>query len=892
MRKRSLHAAVLILLIVTGGLLRAPLGAQDSARLTEASLDGLTWRNLGPFRAGTWISDIAVPERPPRAHLYTFYVALRYGGLWKTTNSGTTFELVFDEPDVTGIGCVTIAPSNPDVIYVGTGDASSVRVAYPGNGVYKSVDAGKTWQRVGLEATSQIGRIVVHPHDPDIVYVAAMGRLWSTGPDRGVYRSTDGGRRWKKVLYVDEETGAIDIVVNRRDPDTLYAATYQVQRRPWRLYEGIGTGSGIHKTTDGGRTWKKLSGGLPTGPQGRIGLDLYQKSPNILYAVTENLALRPPTPAEIQRAKEQGVEPRERPIGGEVYRTDDGGRTWKKMNSADDDVSSKAGYSFNQIRVDQQNDRKILISCDSLISSEDGGKTFRGLDWSRRALFASAFGDFRSMWIDPEDSNRMIMGTDGGVHVSYDGGKTVDHHYNLPGGEIYAIDVDMEDPYHIYAGLQDHDSWKGPINGPHGRVGPEDWVTVGDNDGMYNRVDPTDSRWVYNSIQWGGQYRADQKTHTRKRIVPTRPAGQPPLRFNWTPPILLSPHNPAIVYTGAQVLFRSLDRGDHWQEISPDLTTNDPERISPPGMTVQFCTLTTLSESPLQAGVIWAGADDGKVQVTTNHGASWTDVTPNLAAAGAPAHYWTTRVLASRFAAGTAYVTKSGRRYDEMKTVVMKTTDFGKTWASVAGNLPDRSLDVVVEDLEDEQILFVGSDRGVYVTLDGGRDWVAFKGNMPTVPVTDMVIHPREHDLVAATYGRGLFVTNVAWLAEAKEGVLQKDAHLFAIRPRAVPREGPWGNFELYGDRHLIVPNDDGVNVDFFLRSKPAEKVKVAIADGAGATVRTIEAEGRAGLNRVTWDVTAGRGRRLGPGVYGVTVEAGGQTLTGTARVVPEGHPR
>jgi len=309
-------------------------------------------------------------------------------------------------------------------------------------------------------------------------------------------------------------------------------------------------------------------------------------------------------------------------------------------------------------------------------------------------------------------------------------------------------------------------------------------------------------------------------------------------------------------------------------------------------MTVQFCTLTTLSESPLQAGVIWAGADDGKVQVTTNHGASWTDVTPNLAAAGAPAHYWTTRVLASRFAAGTAYVTKSGRRYDEMKTVVMKTTDFGKTWASVAGNLPDRSLDVVVEDLEDEQILFVGSDRGVYVTLDGGRDWVAFKGNMPTVPVTDMVIHPREHDLVAATYGRGLFVTNVAWLAEAKEGVLQKDAHLFAIRPCAVPREGPWGNFELYGDRHLIVPNDDGVNVDFFLRSKPAEKVKVAIADGAGATVRTIEAEGRAGLNRVTWDVTAGRGRRLGPGVYGVTVEAGGQTLAGTARVVPEGHPR
>jgi photosystem II stability/assembly factor-like uncharacterized protein len=886
MHKRSLRRSALVIVVLAAvGLLRAPIAAQDVPPVSESSLAGLTWRNLGPFRAGSWISDIAVPERPARAHLYTFYVAVRYGGLWKTTNNGTTFELVFDEPDVTGIGCLAIAPSNPDVIYVGTGDAASVRVAYPGNGVYKSVDAGKTWRRVGLEATSQIGRIVVHPRDPDVVYVAAMGRLWSTGPERGVFKSTDGGKSWKKVLYVDEETGAIDIVVNRRDPDTLYAATYQVQRRPWRLYEGKGTGSGIHKTTDGGRTWKKLSGGLPRGPQGRIGLDIYQRDPDVLYAVTENLSLRPPTPPEIERAKARGVEARDRPIGGEVYRTDDGGRTWKKMNSAGDDVSSKAGYSFNQIRVDQQDDRKILINCDSLISSTDGGRTFQGLDWNRRSLFSSAFGDFRAMWIDPEDSNRMIMGTDGGVHVSYDGGKTVDHHYNLPGGEIYAIDVDMEDPYHIYAGLQDHDSWKGPINGPHGRVGPEDWVTVGDNDGMYNRVDPNDSRWVYNSIQWGGQFRADQKTHTRQSIVPTRPSGAPPLRFNWTPPILLSPHNSAIVYTGAQVLFRSLDRGDHWEEISPDLTTNDPERISPPGMTVQFCTLTTLSESPLKAGIIWTGADDGKVQVTTNHGASWTDVTANLAAAGAPAHYWTTRVLASRFAAGTAYVTKSGRRYDEMKTVVMKTTDFGRTWRSVAGDLPDRSLDVVVEDLEDEHILFAGSDRGVFVTLDGGGRWVAFKGNMPTVPVTDMVIHPREHDLVVATYGRGLFVTNVAWLAEVRQGALEKEAHLFAIRPRAMPRERPWGNFELYGDRHLIVPNDDGINVDFFLRTKPAEKVVVTLADGTGAAVRTLEAEGRAGLNRVSWDVTLGRGRRAAPGEYLVTVKAGGATLTGKAKV-------
>jgi len=894
MRIIRIFLLLLAVLLLTGGLSSEPLSAQaqGASQLSAASLEGLTYRNLGPFRAGSWISDIAVPDGPARAHLYTFYVAVRYGGLWKTTNNGTTFELVFDHPDVTGIGCLAIAPSDSNVIYVGTGDAASVRVAYPGDGVYKSTDAGKTWKKMGLSDTHHIGRIVVHPANPEIVYVAAMGRLWSTNEERGVFKSADGGKTWKKVLYVDEKTGAIDLVINRRDPDTLYGATYEVQRRPWRLYEGTGTGSGIHKTTDGGRTWKKLAGGLPTGPQGRIGLDIYQKNPDILYAVTENLSMRPPTEEEIARAKERKTEARPRPVGGEVYRTEDGGRTWKKMNSAADDVSSKAGYSFNQIRVDQNNDKKILINCDSLISSEDGGRTFKGLTWANRGLFSSAFGDYRTMWIDPRDSDRIIMGSDGGVHISYDGGKTCDHYYNLPGGEIYAIDVDLEDPYNIYAGLQDHDSWKGPINGKHGRVGPEDWVTVGDNDGMYNRVDPNDSRWVYNSIQWGGQYRADQETHTRKLIQPTRPAGQPPLRYNWTPPILLSPHNSAIVYTGAQVLFRSLDRGNHWEEISPDLTTNDAEKISPPGMTVQFCTLTTLSESPVKAGVIWTGADDGKVQVTTTHGATWTDVTPKLTAAGAPAHYWTTRVLASRFAAGTAYVTKAGRRYDEFKTVVMKTTDFGATWTSVAGDMPDRAVDVVVEDLKDTDILYIGTNKGVFATIDGGRRWVAFKGNMPTVPVTDMVIHPRENDLIVASYGRGLWVTNVGWLGEAKGGALDKDVHLFAIRPRPIPPEGPWGNWELYGDRHLIVPNDDGVNVDFFLKAKPAEKVKVTVADAAGTTLRTIEAEAKAGLNRVTWDLGAGRGRRAAPGEYTVTLKVGERTLTQKARVVPAGHAR
>ena len=869
---------------VAGG----PLPQALPSAIPDGALNGFTYRGIGPYRAGSWISDIAVPDAPLHAHLYTFYVAVRYGGLWKTTNNGTTFEPVFDSQDVTGIGCVAIAPSNANIVWVGSGDASSVRVAYPGNGVYKSADAGKTWQHLGLAGTRHIARIAIHPTNPDVVYVAAMGGLWAPGEERGVFKTVDGGRTWKKVLYINDKTGAVDLVINRRQPDVLYAAMYEVQRRPWRLLEG-GAGSGVHKTTDGGRTWKKLAGGLPAGPLGRTGLDIYQKNPNIVYMITENFAKRPPTETEAKEDRARGRDPQERNVGGEVYRTDDGGRTWRKTNAATDDVSSKAGYSFNQLRVDQNNDRRIIINSDSLISSEDGGKTWAGLTWNSRSLFSKAFGDWRTMWIDPQNSNRMILGSDGGVSISYDGGKTADSYTNIPGGEVYAIDVDMEHPYNVYAGLQDHDSWKGPINGRHGRLGPEDWVTVGDNDGMYNRVDPNDSRWIYNSFQWGGHYRVDQRTHTRKSIAPTRAKGQPPLRFNWTPPILLSPHNSGIVYTGAQVLFRSLDRGSHWEEISGDLTTNDASKISPPGSTVQFCTITTISESPLAAGTIWAGTDDGKVQVTRNHGATWTDVTAKLTAGGAPSHYWVTRVVASRYEPGTAYVAKAGRRYDEFKPVIMKTADFGATWMSVVGNLPDQAVDVVVEDVRDKDTLFAGTNKGVFVTVDGGRQWVALKGNMPTVPVTDMTIHPREHDLVVATYGRGLYVANVAWLAEVKAGALRKEAHFFAIRPRPVPPEGPWGNFELYGDRHLIVPNDDGLTFEFFLAREPGGKVTITVADASGKAIRTIEREAHAGMNRVEWDMSAGR-EPAAPGEYMVTLDACGQKLTQKARVLAQ-HP-
>ena len=852
---------------------------QAAPTIPDDAFKGFVYRNLGPFRTGSWIADVAVPDAPLKSHLRTMYVGVRYGGVWKTTNNGTTFTPVFDGATTSSIGCLAIAPSNEHVVWVGTGDAASVRVAMPGDGVYKSTDAGRTWQNMGLRDSHHVARIVIHPRNPDIVYVAAMGHLFSPNAERGVFKTADGGRTWKKALYVNDTTGVIDLVVNRRQPDTLYAATYEVQRYPWRLVEG-GAGTGIHKTTDGGKTWTRLAGGLPSGPVGRIGLDLYQKSPNTVYAVLENMNPRPPTDEEAKQDRARGREPRQRQVGGEVYRTDDGGRTWRKTNSGADDVSSKAGYSFNQIRVDQNNDERIIVNSDSLLSSEDGGKTWTGLNWASRNLFAKAFGDYRTMWIDPQDSDRMIMGSDGGVHVSHDGGKTCEHFANIPGGEFYAIAVDMEDPYRIYGGMQDHDSWRGPVNGWSGRVGVEDWVTVGDNDGMYNQVDPTDSRWVYNSVQWGGHFRADMKTLTRRAIVPTRAAGQPPLRFNWTPPIRLSPHNSQIIYTGAQVLFRSLDRGDHWEEISPDLTTGDQSKISPPGSTVQYCTITTISESPLKAGIIWVGTDDGKVQVTRNHGATWSDVTARIGAAGGPTDHFVTRVVASAFAEGTAYVTLSGQRFDKPEPWVFKTTDYGATWARITTGLPAKPVNVIVEDTKDRDILFVGSNAGVFVSLDGGARWRPLRGNMPPVAVWDLVIHPREEDLVVGTYGRALWVGQVAWLREAKAGALNGGAHFFAVRPVRQPGEGAWGNYELYGDRALAVPNEDGPVFLFHVKEKPAGKVTIAITGPDGKPVRTLDVPAEAGLNKYAWDARIGRGGIAAPGDYTATLQVADRKLT------------
>ncbi len=886
LRAPAAVAAALLFILAAGHARQVP------ERFNEDLLKGFTCRALGPYRAGSWVTSFAVPAGPSREHLYTLYIGTRNGGVWKTVNNGTTFEPVFDAQSKLSIGDVAVAPSDPNIVWVGTGEAYCARSSNSGDGLWKSVDAGKTWTNMGLPDSHHIARIVIHPKDPDIVYVAVMGHLFSANAERGVFKTTDGGKSWQKALFINDKIGAVELVIVQSAPDVLYAAMYDKVRLPWH-YELGGPESAIYKTKDAGKTWDRLAGGLPTGRIGRIGLDVYQKNPDILYAVVENGNRRPPTSQEAEQDKRRGVEPAQRTAGNEVYRTDDGGKSWRKVNAGSEAALNKAPYSFNQLRLDQNDTETVYITGQSLASTNDGGKTWKGLDWPSDGVMPRAFGDWRTMWIDPLDSNRLIFGSDGGVNISYDRGKTSLHAYNIPLTEFYAVGVDMEDPYNIYGGLQDHDSWKGPSNGWAGVISLADWVTVGGGDGMYNCVDPTDSRWVYNNREMGTMWRFDQKTGEQTEITPRREKAQKPLRFNWTPPIALSPHNPAIVYTGAQVVFRSLDRGDHWQEIGPDLTTNEDAKQHGEG-NLSFCTLTTLAESPVAPGVIWTGSDDGKVQVTQDGGVTWIDRTAKLAAAGGPADFWVSRVFPSPHAAGTAFVTKTGWRLDDYRTSIHKTTDFGETWTSVAGNLPaGKPVNVVIQDRKNADLLFVGTEWGVYVTFDGGKSWLPFKAGMPSVKVTDLVIHPRENDLLIATYGRGAYIADIAPLQELAAAVLDEDVHLFDVEPRTQRATAALGNYLLLGDSHLFTPNEpNAFAINYYLKAKADGPVKVTVSDRAGSVLQEIKGGAEAGLNRVFWFMQArrpgepeprfegGGGRLVEPGEYVVTLEAAGKRLT------------
>ncbi len=897
MRHRILFTVTAICAVMPA----ARINAQDTDTLTTRLVSSLQYRNIGPFRMQARIADIDVPASPRIAHLYTMYVAPWIGGVFKTTNNGTTWESLFDRQSTLSIGDVTLAPSNPDIVWVGTGDAFTSRSSYAGDGVYKSTDAGKSWTNMGLKDSQHIARIVIDPTNPDVVYVAAMGHLYSRNAERGVFRTTDGGRTWRKVLYIDDNTGVIDLVMNPRNPKVLYAATYDKTRLPWRMING-GPKTGIYKTSDGGDHWTRLAGGLPSGQIGRIGLDIYRGNPQVLYAIVENENLRPKdattsTASTASAARPQRSSPT---VGDEIYRTENGGTSWTKMNPDSVNVGPKGPYYFNQIRVDPNNDSTIFITGYPGGLSRDGGRT-----WDIDNSFPRFFGDFRTFWFDPEDSDRMILGSDGGIAISYDGGRTSDALSNLPLGSVYTVSADMQDPYNVYAGLQDHENWTGPSNSASGRITEQDWFAVGDGDGIVALPDTTNNRWLYTTREYGAPERVDMKLGYRKSIAPRPDSGQAPYRFIWETPLQISPHNSSTIYLGSQFLLRSTDRGDSWTKISPDLSTHPADKIMPeseggvPGGIPWFA-ISTISESPVTAGVIWVGTSDGKVQLTQDGGRSWTDMTARLSSVGAREDAYVSRVFASSHVAGRAYVSKSGYKLDDFHPYLYRTDDFGRTWKSITGNLPDQPINVVFEDSRNPDLLFVGNDGGAFVSVDGGTHWVNMNNNMPPVPVHDLVVQPRARDLILGTYGRGIFITNIEPLEEMTPSVLAEDVHMFAIAPATQRVTRSFGaNDYLFGQRSIQTQNEPSAMViRYYLKHAGNAAATVSITDSAGHEVARLKGSNAAGINTVLWNMRvanppgAPRSRTqngldgLAPlGNYTVTLELGDVKLTKQGRV-------
>jgi photosystem II stability/assembly factor-like uncharacterized protein len=835
MTNRTLHAALLAAataslttsLEVHAQQALVP-GVADSAVLAD-----LEPRNIGPAVMSGRISDIAVaPEADDRPGMRLgriMYAASAGGGVWKTTNGGKTWEPVFEDEGASSIGDVALAPSNPDIVWVGTGESNNLRSSSWGDGIYKSTDAGETWTHMGLRGTQHIVRIIVHPTNPDIVYVASPGPLWASGGERGLFKTTDGGRTWTNIKTVSEYTGFSDLVMDPSNPDVLYAASQMRERRPWSFIAG-GPESGIWKSTDAGATWTELTNGLPAGDMGRIGLDISQSQPRTLYAVIH--------------AEEGGV-----------FRTDDGGATWTQQS----DISSIPWF-FGQIRVDPQNVDRVYHLGVQLQVSEDGGR-----EWERIANNTHA--DQHAMWIDPRDANHLVIGNDGGLFVSYDRGETWDFALNLPVSTFYAIGHDMREPYYwVYGGLQDNGTWGAPNETrDNDGVNNDDWVRVAGGDGFYAAIDPTDPNVVYAESQNGNLRRIDLATGESKAIRPDAPPGGPNLRYNWSAPVVISPHDHRTLYFGSSIVFRSRDRGDTWEPISGDLTRAlDRDtliimgRKGPGGLgrhdgTAPFGNIATLAESPLRAGLLYAGTDDGVVAVTRDGGANWSRQT---SFPGVPALTYVSRVEPSAHAEGTAYATFDGHRNNDFRPYVYRTTDYGQTWTSISANLPEfGSVQVVREHPRNGDLLFVGTEFGVFVSANGGASWSELEGGFPTVAVHDMLIHPRENDLIIGTHGRGIWIlddiTPLEQLAQARQARI---AHVFTPSPATtLNRRGGDG---IFGYRLYETENPpSGALLSYYVAPTATGTLTLAIVNAAGDVVRELPADETPGIHRTSWNL-------------------------------------
>ncbi|MEW5900481.1 MAG: hypothetical protein AB1715_03355 [Acidobacteriota bacterium] len=729
----------------------------------NSPFSNLVWSHVGPTNISGRCTDVAVVG--PKGKNYTIYVASASGGVWKTNNEGTTWEPVFEKAVSTAIGDIAIAPANPDVVWVGTGEANIFRSSQAGCGIFKSTDAGKTWQHMGLSDTYTIARIVIHPQNPDVVYVAASGHEWTDNSERGVFKTTDGGKTWEKILFINDRTGAIDLVMDPADGNTLYAATWQRIRLKWndpRNFPGYAE-SGIYKTSDGGKTWAPIVSGLPEANfRGRIGIDVCLKNANVLYAFVDNYEKAREASQE-ERISGYGLPSSGMIKGATLYRSDDKGATWKLVAPTTPETKSMLewqsgtyGWVFGQVRVDPNDENTVYIMGVPLRVSNDGGKTFKTLQ--------GMHGDHHGLWIDPENSSYLVNVNDGGIVISYDKGATWRQFTdNLPVCQFFNVAYDMATPFRVYGSMQDHGSFRAQVVSKRDRRTGQtmegyqavEFEQAPGGEGSNHAIAPVNPNIVYSAGFYGRIMRTDLSlpgAEGYKSLLPATYPDEPRLRGQWLAPLIISPHNNETIYHGMQYLLRSSNRGDIWERISPDLTYNTAAEMGD----IPYHTLFAISESPLRAGLIYVGTDDGKAHVTKDDGKTWQEIM-----AGLPYQKWVSRIVASAFDLGTVYMTQNGKRDDDFTPYVWKSADFGKTWTSIAGNIPLGPVNVIREDPVDKNILYVGTDGGVYVTKDGGKVWNVLGSNLPMVYAHDLIIHPRDNIAVIATHGRGMWALNV-----------------------------------------------------------------------------------------------------------------------------------
>ena len=853
-----------------------PAFAQDAPELTEDILRAFQWRSIGPANMSGRVTDIEGIPGPSK----TFYVASAAGGIWKTTNNGTTFRPLFQDERVVSLGDIAIAPSDTMQIWAGTGEEDSRNSISPGGGIYKSVDGGMTWELKGLEATEHIGRIVVHPEDPNTVWVAALGALWRSNPERGIYKTTDGGDTWDLVNFVSEKAGFVDLAIHPKDPEVLLASSWERERGPYYLQSG-GPGSGLWKSTDGGDSWNRVEGGgLPEGELGRIGIAYAPSYPQVVYLMVEA------NPVEGEDGDEQ------RTSG--LYRSQDGGETWTHMNT----FNTRPFY-YSEVKVDPADPDRVYFS--SLRFTTDGGET-------AATAGQEVHVDYHAFWIDPNDPERVILGNDGGIAVSFDQGGNYYFPNTFAIGQFYAVSYDMAMPYNVCGGLQDNYSWCGPSRKARGSITNHDWFMVSGGDGFVTQQDPRNPDIVYSESQGGNMGRSNLATGERQsfgrpnwrdayRVIQDSiailwPDSTQPmpnqhadriadlqaratadslamqLRYNWNTPFFLSPHNPDVVYAAANRVMKSINQGDDFELISPDLSRQDEEKIRialeesggiTPDLTgaETFATVVSLAESFVEAGVIYAGTDDGNLWVTSDDGGDWTDLTPNLEGL-IPDGTYVSRIEPSHHDADRVFVTFDNHRRGDFTPYVLVSDDRGASFRSIASNLPTGAPDfahVIREDPVNPDLLFVGTDVGLYVSLDRGGSWQRFMNGFPTVPVHDLQIHPRDGDLIAGTHGRSIWIVNITPLQQLTSEVVAVDAHLFkpaTAYPFGTRPTGGEFTAQAYFEANS---GSSGAQIRYWLGESPEEDVQISIQGPDGEEITSFTGSKREGLNTATWNM-------------------------------------